>query len=112
MDFVEGLPKSGGYTTIIVVVDKLRKFAHFLALKHPYTAATISQFFMDHISKLYGMPDKIFSDRDPLFLSNFWKELFRVHETKLAHSTSYHPQSDGQTDVLNRCLETYLRCFT
>ncbi|KAJ9557389.1 hypothetical protein OSB04_012003 [Centaurea solstitialis] len=112
MDFVEGLPKSGGYTTILVVVDKLSKFAHFLALKHPYTVATISQLFLDNITKLYGMPDKIISDRDPLFLSNFWKELFRVHKTRLAHSTAYHPQSDGQTEMLNRCLETYLRCFT
>ncbi|KAJ9562557.1 hypothetical protein OSB04_007717 [Centaurea solstitialis] len=78
MDFIDGLPKSGGYTTILVVVDKLSKFGHFLPLKHPYTASSVAQLFMEQVSKLYGMPDKIISDRDPVFLSNFWKELFQA----------------------------------
>jgi hypothetical protein len=56
MDFIEGLPKSNGYSVIMVVVDRLTKFAHFVAVKHPYTAATIAQHFMDNIVKLHGLP--------------------------------------------------------
>lgn len=56
MDFIDGLPKSQGYTVILVVVDRLTKYAHFMAVKHPYTAATIAQLFMDNIVKLHGLP--------------------------------------------------------
>jgi len=71
MDFVEGLPKSDGYTMILVVVDRLTKFAHFLPLKHPYIAATIAQVFLDNIVKLHGLPNSIVSSRDTIFLSHF-----------------------------------------
>ncbi|GJW38191.1 ty3-gypsy retrotransposon protein [Tanacetum coccineum] len=112
MDFITGLPKSQGYTVIYVVVDKLSKFAHFMALKHPYTATSVANALLSNVTSIYGIPEKIISDRDPIFLSNFWQALFSAHKTKLAYSTAYHPQTDGQTEVLNRCLETYLRCFT
>jgi len=59
MDFVEGLPKSDGYTMILVVVDRLTKFAHFLPLKHPYTAITVAQLVLDNVVKLHGLPSTI-----------------------------------------------------
>jgi len=110
MDFIEGLPKSQGFSVILVVVDRLTKFAHFIPVKHPYSAATIAQLFMDNVVKLHGLPSTIVTDRDTVFLSNFWKELFKLYRVNLQLSTAYHPQSDGQTERVNQCLEMYLRC--
>jgi hypothetical protein len=112
MDFIVGLPKSGNKSVIMVVVDHLSKYAHLCALQHPFTASTVAQIFMDHIFKLHDMPHSIVSDRDPTFTNNFWQELFRLQGTQLHLNTAYHPQNDGQTKVVNKCLETYLRCFS
>jgi hypothetical protein len=110
MDFIEGLPKSDGYSVILVVVDRLTKFAHFLPVKHPYSAITIAKLFMDNVVKLHGLPQSIVTDRDTVFVSAFWKELFKLYKVQLNFSTAYHPQTDGQTERVNQCVEMYLRC--
>ncbi|KAM5587861.1 hypothetical protein ABKV19_006351 [Rosa sericea] len=110
MDFIEGLPNSSGKTVIFVVVDRLTKYGHFMPLAHPYTASTVVHHFVHGIFKLHGMPECIISDRDPIFLSSFWEAFFKLQGTALHKSSAYHPQSDGQTENLNRTLEQYLRC--
>jgi hypothetical protein len=94
MDFIEVLPKSQGFDTILVVIDKFSKYDHFIPLSHPYTALTIAQQYFQTVYKLHGMPEAIISDRDRIFTSKLWKELFKRAEVKLLMSSAYHPQTE------------------
>ena len=89
----------------MVVVDRLTKYAHFCALSHPFKASIVSNAFMETIQKLHGNPKIIVSDKDPTFTGNFWTELFSCLGTQLAHSSYYHHQSDGKTEIVNKFLE-------
>jgi hypothetical protein len=110
MYFIEGLPLSGNANAILVVVDKYTKFAHFVPLKHPFSAS-MARLFMDNIYKLHGLPKSIIFDRDRIFTSRLWQLLFQLAGIQLRMSSSYHPQTDSQTERVNQCLETFLRCF-
>lgn len=101
LDFVECLPTSHGYDCILVVVDLFSKYSHFIALKNPFTALSVAKQFITHIYKLHDLPNAIVSDRDKVFTSLLWCELFRITGVELRMSSAYHPQSDGQTERVN-----------
>lgn len=89
-DFIKGLLNSEGKTTILVVVDTLTMYGHFLALSHPYSAINVANAFIREIYNLHGFPEAIISDRDKVFTSIFWKELFKIASTQLKMSLAYH----------------------
>lgn len=108
MDFIIDLPKAKGKEVIVFAVDRLTKYAHFVGLSHPSSVITVGQAFLDNIYRLHGLPHSIVSDRDPVFISTFWRHLSHTKEW----TWSYPSQIDGQTEVVNHCLETYLWCMT
>ena len=110
MDFVEGLIKVNGKLVILMVVDRFSKYAHFIALSHLYTASSIARAFFDSIVQLHGFPTSIVNDRDPVFSSHMWCNLFKMADVQLHFSTAFHPQTDGQSEVVNKVRAMYLRC--
>ena len=105
LDFIEGLPSSQGNDSIVVVVDRFSKSAHFIALSHPFSTKIIAEKFMEDVIKLHGMPKSIISDQYPIFVNKFWQEFFNMLGTKLKLRSAYYPQTDGQTEVVNCFLE-------
>ena len=86
--FITGLPKFEGKSIIMVVADRLTKYAHFCAPSHPFKASMIANYFMETVQKLHGTPNIIESDRDPIFTGKFWTKLFSCLDTQLAHNSS------------------------
>jgi hypothetical protein len=112
MDFIEALPKVHGKSVILTVVDRFSKFAHFIPLSHPYTASSVGKAFFSEVVRLHGLPESIVSDRDPVFTGKVWKELFIKSGVSLKMSTAFHPQTDGQSEAVNKTISMYLRCIT
>ncbi|KJE96809.1 hypothetical protein CAOG_009037 [Capsaspora owczarzaki ATCC 30864] len=111
MDFITQLPPSNSFDAICVVVDRLTKMAHFMPCTTRINALGTADLLIRRVFLYHGLPDDIVSDRGSVFVSHLWNHLFTSLNTKINLSTAYHPQSDGQTEAINRILEQYLRCF-
>jgi hypothetical protein len=110
MDFITGFPKSSrGNDSIWVIVDRLTKVAHFIPVKTTYKGSQLADLYLSRIVSLHGVPKTIVSDRGTQFTSRFWRQLHQALGKKLAFSTAYHPQTDGQTERVNQILEDMLR---
>ncbi|CAI5703327.1 unnamed protein product [Peronospora effusa] len=112
MDFIFGLPPDEQKRTgVLVLVDRFSKMVHFAPVSANITAETTAKIFIDLIFRHHGLPESIVSDRDPRFTSAFWAELFQLLGTRLLMSTAAHPETDGQTERVNRVLEDVLRSY-
>jgi hypothetical protein len=96
MDFIVGLPRTTkGYDSIWVIIDRLTKIAHFLPVRVKYIMATYAELYIARVLSLHGVLKTIVSDRGPQFVSKFWEKLHKALDTKLLHSSAYHPQTSG-----------------
>ena len=117
LDFITKLPKSKDpltkteYDSILVVTDRLTKYAYFIPYLESSTAEDLAYTFLRFVVGNHGVPEEIISDRDKLFTSKFWKALMEQLGVNHKLSTAYHPQTDGQTERINQVLEQYLRCY-
>lgn len=110
MDFVTGLPRFGaGCDAIWVIVDRLTKSAHFLAIKETWGIDRLVELYIKEVVRLHGIPVSIISDRDPRFTLRLWEKLHLALGTRLKFSTAYHPQTNGQSERTIQTLEHLLR---
>jgi hypothetical protein len=111
MDLIVNLPWSGEYNTVFVVVDRLTKHASFIPTTSGLTTQDFANLFVEHVVSRFGLPDNIIADRDPRWTSDFWTAVASATKTKMSLSSSHHPQHDGQTENVNKQLETLLRAY-
>ncbi len=112
MDFITGLPPSKGKTTILPIVDRFLKAAHFIPLSKLPSASETVDLLVHHVVRLHGIPTDIVSDRGPQFVSQVWQAFWRAVGATSSLSSGFHPQTNGQSERANQCLENTLRCLT
>jgi hypothetical protein len=113
MDMITGLPPSGEqeYTAILVIVDKLTKFAIIIPTHSTLTQEGFAKIFVEKVVNVYGLPEVIISDRDKRWATIFWKSVVSNYGSVMALSSAHHPQTDGQTEILNATIEQMLRAY-
>ena len=111
VDLITELPQSHGYNSILVTMDRLGKWAHFIPTTSDVTSLGVTQLFQDSVWKLHGLPEEVISDRGPQFVSKFMRGLSEILRIKIAASTAYHPQTDSQTERVNQEVEQFLCLF-
>ena len=110
-DFITKLPLAQGYNSILVVVDRLTKMAHFIPTTEKTSAEGLARLFRDNVWKLHGLPESIISDRGLQFVAGLMRELNRILEIESKLLMTFHPQTDRQTERVNQKLAQYLRMF-
>jgi transposase InsO family protein len=111
MDFITKLPESNGYDSILVVRDRTSKMVHLLPCHTTITASETAELYINNVTKHHGNPEKILTDRDPLFTSKFWKEYLRQMGIKRVLTTAYHPEANAQVERINHSIQQYLRAY-
>jgi hypothetical protein len=111
MDFIVKLPASQGFDSILVFVCRRTKQAMFVPCNETIDSARTADLFLRNVFRFHGLPDEVISDRGPQFKAKFWKAIMKTLGIKINLSSAYHPESDGQTERVNQCLEQYLRCY-
>jgi len=111
MDFIEHLPPSSGFTSILVIIEQLTKQGIFIPTYDTITSAQLAELFVLHIFSKHGVPGNVTSNRGSEFVSHFFRSLGTALDMNLHFTSGYHPEGDGQMEQVNQTLEQYLRCY-
>ena len=112
LDWITDLPPNHYHDTILVVVDRVTKHALFIPTTKSVAAPDVVAVLLQHVLRIRGLPEKLVSDRDPVFTSHFWWRLLELCGIRANRSSAFHPYTDGQTERINSMLEQYLRIYT